>query len=634
MARDPKYDILFEPIQIGPKTLQEPLLPGARTATAPARRSPACRPYTAAMKAEGGWGAVCTEYCSIHPESDDIAPRLGAGIWDDGDVRNLARDGRRASTSTARSPASSSGTAARMRRAWRRRATRAGASQIPRDFEHLDICRATWTRTTSATSSGCTSTRRMRARDGRLRHRLRLRRRTRTFRSSSSRRSTTAAPTSTAARSRTAPASGSRRSSRSARPSATTARSPRASRSTRSSSARRSGIQRRRGRRAVRRAARRPRRLLGRQRRRHRRVGRGRRPVAVLRREPRGAVHAHVKAGHRTSRCVGVGRFTNPDTMVDVDQLGPVRHHRRRPAVDRRSVPAAEDRGGPARRDPRVHRLQRLHLALGDRRAADRLHAEPDRRRGVPPRLAPGALRDARRTRERACWSSAPARPAWSARWCSASAACAAVHLVEADSEIGGCVNWISSSATPTARRTCSAEPLAAWASGSGSSTTARSSSTSSRTSRCILVTRLSTEDVLDYGAEIVVVATGCHFATDGLNGATHDADPRGGHVARLAAHTGPGGRRGEADRQAGARARERGLLHGRLDRPEAGRRRPRGDPRHPGGRDRRLHALHARGADASPRPRPARRRHPHLHHAREDRAGDMPCLRRVESRA
>ena len=32
----------------------------------------------------------------------------------------------------------------------------------------------------------------------------------------------------------------------------------------------------------------------------------------------------------------------------------------------------------------------------------------------------------------------------------------------------------------------------------------------------------MSAEDVLDYGAEIVIIATGCHFATDGLNPATH----------------------------------------------------------------------------------------------------------------
>jgi dimethylamine/trimethylamine dehydrogenase len=40
------------------------------------------------------------------------------------------------------------------------------------------------------------------------------------------------------------------------------------------------------------------------------------------------------------------------------------------------------------------------------------------------------------------------------------------------------------------------------------------------------LKSRLSTEDVLDYGAEIVIVSTGCHFATDGLNAATHAPIP------------------------------------------------------------------------------------------------------------
>ena len=40
------------------------------------------------MKAEGGYGGVCTEYCSISPESDDTH-RTSARLWDDDDVRNL-----------------------------------------------------------------------------------------------------------------------------------------------------------------------------------------------------------------------------------------------------------------------------------------------------------------------------------------------------------------------------------------------------------------------------------------------------------------------------------------------------------------------------------------------------------------
>jgi len=87
VARDPKYDILFEPIQLGPKTLknrfyQVPHCIGAGS------EKPGMQAYHRGIKAEGGWGACCTEYCSIHPESDDTS-RVSARIWDQGDVRNL-----------------------------------------------------------------------------------------------------------------------------------------------------------------------------------------------------------------------------------------------------------------------------------------------------------------------------------------------------------------------------------------------------------------------------------------------------------------------------------------------------------------------------------------------------------------
>ena len=41
------------------------------------------------MKAEGGWGVVCTEYCSIHPSSDD-SPYAFLTLWDDDDIAPLA----------------------------------------------------------------------------------------------------------------------------------------------------------------------------------------------------------------------------------------------------------------------------------------------------------------------------------------------------------------------------------------------------------------------------------------------------------------------------------------------------------------------------------------------------------------
>ena len=42
-----------------------------------------------AIRAEGGWGVVCTGYCSIHPTADD-APHRYSRLWDDEDVKNLA----------------------------------------------------------------------------------------------------------------------------------------------------------------------------------------------------------------------------------------------------------------------------------------------------------------------------------------------------------------------------------------------------------------------------------------------------------------------------------------------------------------------------------------------------------------
>ena len=68
MSRDPKHDILFEPIQLGPKQLrnrfwQVPHCNGFGS------EKPMNQAYFRAMKAEGGYGGVCTEYCSISPES-------------------------------------------------------------------------------------------------------------------------------------------------------------------------------------------------------------------------------------------------------------------------------------------------------------------------------------------------------------------------------------------------------------------------------------------------------------------------------------------------------------------------------------------------------------------------------------
>ena len=85
-TRDPRYDILFEPVRIGPVTTKNRFY-----------QVPHCtgmgwvRPRTLAemrgVKAEGGWGVVNTEYCSIHPASDDQL-HISATMWDDTDVRS------------------------------------------------------------------------------------------------------------------------------------------------------------------------------------------------------------------------------------------------------------------------------------------------------------------------------------------------------------------------------------------------------------------------------------------------------------------------------------------------------------------------------------------------------------------
>ncbi len=86
MTRDARYDILFQPVKIGPVTTknrfyQVPHCTGMGWA----------RPRTVAemrgVKAQGGWGVVNTEYCSIHPASDDQL-HISASLWDDGDVRS------------------------------------------------------------------------------------------------------------------------------------------------------------------------------------------------------------------------------------------------------------------------------------------------------------------------------------------------------------------------------------------------------------------------------------------------------------------------------------------------------------------------------------------------------------------
>jgi dimethylamine/trimethylamine dehydrogenase len=87
MARDPKYDILFDPVRIGPHTArnrfwQAPQCSGFGT------DRPGMQAGHRAMKAEGGYGVVFTELICIAPETAQD-PWDGPELWDANDAANL-----------------------------------------------------------------------------------------------------------------------------------------------------------------------------------------------------------------------------------------------------------------------------------------------------------------------------------------------------------------------------------------------------------------------------------------------------------------------------------------------------------------------------------------------------------------
>ncbi len=84
-ARDPRYDILFEPVKIGPVTAKNRFYQVPHC-TGQGHLHPVMVASLRGMKAEGGWGVINTEYCSIHHTSDDL-PYPSATLWNNADVR-------------------------------------------------------------------------------------------------------------------------------------------------------------------------------------------------------------------------------------------------------------------------------------------------------------------------------------------------------------------------------------------------------------------------------------------------------------------------------------------------------------------------------------------------------------------
>src|SRR5216683_7900354 len=88
MPRDSRYDILFEPVKIGPviaknRFYQVPHCNGMGHAR------PRAHAAMRGVKAEGGWAVGSTEEVEIQPWSD-VSPYIEGRLWDDQDVPALA----------------------------------------------------------------------------------------------------------------------------------------------------------------------------------------------------------------------------------------------------------------------------------------------------------------------------------------------------------------------------------------------------------------------------------------------------------------------------------------------------------------------------------------------------------------
>ena len=89
MTREARYDVLFEPVQIGPVTAknrfyQVPHCNGM------GRAYPSSMAEMRGIKAEGGWAVICTEEVEIHHTSEH-SPIIEGRLWDDSDIPVFAR---------------------------------------------------------------------------------------------------------------------------------------------------------------------------------------------------------------------------------------------------------------------------------------------------------------------------------------------------------------------------------------------------------------------------------------------------------------------------------------------------------------------------------------------------------------
>ena len=82
------------PIRAGSNRSQDVCaIASTRSLTAPVsgRAKPYSQAAHRAIKAEGGWAAVCTEYAAVSEDSDE-APAIAVNLWDDQDARSARTD--------------------------------------------------------------------------------------------------------------------------------------------------------------------------------------------------------------------------------------------------------------------------------------------------------------------------------------------------------------------------------------------------------------------------------------------------------------------------------------------------------------------------------------------------------------
>ncbi|MFS2024903.1 FAD-dependent oxidoreductase [Massilia sp. CT11-137] len=87
-SRDPRYDILFEPVRIGPVTSKNRFYQTPHALGIGPHRYQDMVAFRQA-RAEGGWGVVCVEETMIHPTSGHD-PFQGPHLWSDADITRVA----------------------------------------------------------------------------------------------------------------------------------------------------------------------------------------------------------------------------------------------------------------------------------------------------------------------------------------------------------------------------------------------------------------------------------------------------------------------------------------------------------------------------------------------------------------